>query len=208
MIKRAIFLDKDGTLIENVPYNVDPERIRLASNACDGLKLLQEAGYLLFVVTNQSGVARGLFREEALIGVEQRLRELLAEMGVQLSGFYYCPHFQDGKISHYSVPCICRKPKPGMLFRAAREHDLNLAESWVIGDILDDVEAGRRADCWTIHVRNGNDPEWDLSPLRRPNYTVSTLYEAACLVSNASKAARAGSMAMTQPANGSIGASL
>src|SRR4051794_39180301 len=108
MMRRAIFLDKDGTLIEDVPYNVDPGRIRLAEGAAEGLRSLHAAGFRLIVISNQSGVARGLFAEEALGGVRDRLRQLLADLGVPLDGFYYCPHHPDGAVSRYSMSCACR----------------------------------------------------------------------------------------------------
>src|SRR5690242_2761451 len=92
----AVFLDKDGTLVEDVPYNVDPARMRLMPGALAGLRLLHTAGYEVIVISNQSGVARGLFPEAALGGVERRLRSLLVAGGVPLAGFYYCPHHQTG----------------------------------------------------------------------------------------------------------------
>src|SRR5437764_7290737 len=109
----AVFLDKDGTLIDDVPYNVDPARIRLAVGAAEALPLLHEAGYTLVVVSNQSGVARGLFPESALVGVERRLRDLLAGLGVPLAAFRYCPHHPDGVVAEYAVACDCRNLAPG-----------------------------------------------------------------------------------------------
>jgi D-glycero-D-manno-heptose 1,7-bisphosphate phosphatase len=109
--RRAVFLDKDGTLVEDVPYNVDPDRICLTARAGAGLGMLHRAGFRLVVVTNQSGVARGMFAEEALGHVEHHLRRLLAREGVPLAGFYSCPHLAAG--------CSCRKPQPGLLRRAA-----------------------------------------------------------------------------------------
>ncbi len=106
----AIFLDKDGTIIEDVPYNVDPSLIRLTRGAVEGLKNLHAGGYLLIVITNQSGVARGLFAETAMTAVEERLREILLEYGIPLAGFYYCPHHPSGTISAYAIQCSCRKP--------------------------------------------------------------------------------------------------
>lgn len=142
--RAAVFLDKDGTLIEDVPYNVDPNLIRLTDGALDGLRSLHDAGYLLIVVSNQSGIARGYFEEQALGAVEQRMRRLLDAARVPLAGFYYCPHHPDGGVDAYSVECACRKPAPGLLSRAARDHGVSLGRSWMIGDILHDVEAGRR----------------------------------------------------------------
>jgi D-glycero-D-manno-heptose 1,7-bisphosphate phosphatase len=179
---RAIFLDKDGTLVENVPYNVNPELIELTWQAGHGLQLLKQMGYVLYVVTNQPGVARGLFTEAALDLVEHRLAERLAQYGVMLDGFYYCPHSPDGVVSRYAISCTCRKPMPGMLLRAANEHGIDLPRSWMIGDILHDVEAGRRAGCRTVLIDNGNETEWKLSALRTPHLTAPNLYVAATMI--------------------------
>jgi D,D-heptose 1,7-bisphosphate phosphatase len=179
---RAIFLDKDGTLIDDVPYNVNPHLIALSWQAGPALQLFQDMGYALFVVSNQSGVARGFFTEAALTGVEQRLAELLAQYGVTLNGFYYCPHSPDGVIPRYTAHCACRKPLPGMLFRAAYEHGIALSESWMIGDILHDIEAGRRAGCRTLLIDNGNETEWQMSALRTPHLVASDLHAAAQMI--------------------------
>jgi histidinol-phosphate phosphatase family protein len=169
----AVFLDKDGTLVQDVPYNVDLNRIRLAPGVAAGLRVLQNAGYRLIVITNQSGVARGYFSEADLTAVFQRLQQLLAPAGVTLTDFYYCPHHPLGSIARYAVACGCRKPEPGLLFRAARDHDIDLGHSWFVGDILNDIEAGRRAGCRTILVHNGGETEWLLTPGRQPHYTVT-----------------------------------
>lgn len=178
----AVFLDKDGTLIENVPYSVDPEKMRLTRGAVAGLKLLHRANYALIVISNQSGVARGYFPETALIGVEEQLRSELAAVGVPLKDFYYCPHHPDGVIASYATACNCRKPQPGLLYTAAAEHAIDLAQSWFIGDILHDVEAGRAAGCRTILLDNGNETEWHLSPMRLPHHIVGDLQDAAHLI--------------------------
>jgi D-glycero-D-manno-heptose 1,7-bisphosphate phosphatase len=180
--QRAVFLDKDGTLVVDVPYNVDPERMLLMPGAGEALRRLSDAGYKLIVVSNQSGVARGVFAESALPAVEQRLREMLADHGAPLSGFYYCPHHPDGAVVEYAVRCDCRKPQPGLLLRAAEEHGISVRESWMIGDILNDVEAGRRAGCRTILLDNGNETEWELSKERLPDCVVSDLRDAAALI--------------------------
>lgn len=182
MPQPAIFLDKDGTLIEDVPYNVDPAQIRLCEGAAAGLRSLHQAGYQLIVITNQSGVARGYFPEVALIVVEWRLRMLLTEFGVPLTGFYYCPHHPDGAVSPYAISCNCHKPQPGLLHQAAIDHDVDLTQSWFIGDILNDVEAGRAAGCRTVLIDNGNETEWILSHQRLPHHTVSNLVDAAQVI--------------------------
>jgi D-glycero-D-manno-heptose 1,7-bisphosphate phosphatase len=168
---RAVFLDKDGTLVENVPYNVDPERIALCPRAEEGMASLAARGYRLIVVSNQPGVALGLFEEARLGGVEQRLREMLPE----LDAFYYCPHRPE-------QGCECRKPACGLLLRAARRHGVRLDRSWMVGDILDDVEAGRRAGCRTVLIDNGNETEWRMTPERKPDRVVADFYQAATVI--------------------------
>jgi histidinol-phosphate phosphatase family protein len=174
-----VFLDKDGTIIENVPYNVDPTLMRLAPGAEEGLKQLHQAGYPLFVVSNQSGVARGFFPESALEGVAARLEELLAAFGVPLAGFAYCPHHPEARVEAYAVTCDCRKPAPGLILRLAAEHGIDLSRSWMIGDILDDIQAGRAAGCRTILIDNGNETEWIMSPDREPEHRAPDLAAAA-----------------------------
>lgn len=182
MNKRAIFLDKDGTLIENVPYNVDPDKIHLTDRALPGLRRLKQAGYLLFIVTNQSGVALGLFGEQEVLRVETFLTNLLQKARIDLDGFYFCPHHPNGTISSYAISCDCRKPEPGLILQAARDHDIELSESWLIGDILNDIEAGNRAECRTILMDVNNETEWDLQPHRQPHYIVQNLDQAADVI--------------------------
>ncbi|MCC6492071.1 MAG: HAD family hydrolase [Pirellulales bacterium] len=167
-LRPAVFLDKDGTLVDDVPYNVEPARIVLAPGAA-ALARLVDAGFLLVVVSNQSGVARGYFSETALPAVEQRLRRLLGEFGVPLAGFYYCPHLPAGRIARFSVECQCRKPKPGLLLTAARDLRIDLTRSWMIGDILDDVEAAHVAGCRAVLLLNGGETRWVTSGRRLPD---------------------------------------
>lgn len=202
-VTRAVFLDKDGTLIDNVPYNADPARIRLTRGAGPALRTLQRLGFRLLVVSNQSGIARGLIDESAMAGVRERIDQLLLQDEVRLDGFYYCPHgpqasdeqaacdtntaSQDSelRLARYALACDCRKPAPGMLLRAARDYGLALPQCWMVGDILDDVEAGRRAGCRTVLIDNGNETEWIDSPLRRPHWRAQDLPEAARQIADA-----------------------
>jgi histidinol-phosphate phosphatase family protein len=170
MTERAVFLDKDGTLVENVPYNVDPARIALTPGAAAGVRELKARGYRVIVVSNQPGVGLGFFPAIALDAVEERLRAL-----APIDGFYYCPHRPD-------AGCACRKPSPAMLKRAAHEHGLQLSACWMVGDILDDVEAGRRAGCRTVLIDNGNETEWQLTPQRVPHFVAHDLARAAALI--------------------------
>ena len=190
MTNKAVFLDKDGTLIENVPYNVNPDLIQLTVGAAQGLGLLHKAGYKLIVISNQAGVARGYFPETALLAVEARVRELLAELSIPLAGFYYCPHHPEGKVKSYSIRCSCRKPEPGLIIRAACEHKVNLTRSWFIGDILNDVEAGRRSGCKTILIDNGNETEWVLSQECLPHHIVIDLAKAADIICQTKEACK------------------
>lgn len=182
----AIFIDKDGTLIDDVPYNVDPDRIRLAPGVREGLRRLHERGFRIVVVSNQGGVARGYFTESALGGVESRLRDLLRGFGVPLTGFYYCPHDPMGRIKSYATACTCRKPRPGLFQKAARDSHFDLKQSWCIGDILDDVEAGHAAGCRSILIDNGNETRWELSERRVPDYIARDVNEAAGFIIGAS----------------------
>jgi D-glycero-D-manno-heptose 1,7-bisphosphate phosphatase len=179
---KAIFIDKDGTLIPDIPYNVDPGKISLQEGALAGLHQLQEAGYLLIIISNQSGVARGIFKEEALIHVQHKIESLLAEKGVVLNGFYYCPHYPDSSIKEYSVECDCRKPQPGMLLKAALDFNIDLTRSWMIGDILNDVEAGKKAGCKTVLIDNGNTVVHLDNPIRIPDYKAKNIEEAAAQI--------------------------
>jgi D-glycero-D-manno-heptose 1,7-bisphosphate phosphatase len=178
-MNKAVFLDKDGTLIPDIPYNVNPGLISIQPEAMEGLRALHEAGYLLIIISNQSGVARGYFTEDKLQAVQKKLMELMGNNNIPLSGFYYCPHHPQGTVEGYNKDCDCRKPMPGMLLKAAEEHQINLSQSWMIGDILNDVEAGNRAGCQTILIDNGNETEWLPGLYRIPAFTCKTINQAA-----------------------------
>jgi D-glycero-D-manno-heptose 1,7-bisphosphate phosphatase len=186
-MRKAIFIDKDGTLIRNVPYNVNPELIELEENAAEALELLKRNGYLIIVISNQSGVAHGYFKETDLENVKERIQVLLDENDIAIDAFYFCPHHPDGRESTYSMLCDCRKPQPGMILRAAVNHNIDLSQSWMIGDILHDVEAGNKASCKTILINTGNETEWILNEARWPTYIVQNLMEAATLVLQSEK---------------------
>ncbi|MBE0475915.1 MAG: HAD family hydrolase [Coriobacteriia bacterium] len=166
---RAVFLDKDGTLVEDAPYSAEPGGMRLAQGAGDALARLAGAGYALVVVSNQSGVARGFFAPSALRPMRVRLEELVAEAGVSLLDVAFCPHHPEGTVREYARVCGCRKPAPGMLLGVAERHGIDLEGSWMVGDILDDVEAGRRAGCRTVLLCNGGETEWRFDRWRLPD---------------------------------------
>lgn len=177
-LNAAVFIDKDGTLVHDVPYNTDPSRVRLRADAGPALARLQEHGYRLVLVTNQPGVALGLFPPDALDGVWKKIAAELSRYGVVLDAIVHCPHHPEGTEARYRRTCECRKPAPGLLLQAARTHDLDLRRSWMIGDILDDIEAGRRAGCRTVLLAVGSETEWRHGLLREPDIVATSLTEA------------------------------
>jgi len=154
-MKKAVFFDRDGTLIHDKVYLNDPQGVELISGALECLKALKDAGYLLIVVTNQSGIARGLVQEENLHKIHERLQEMVKPHGVQFDGFYFSPHAADS--DHPT-----RKPNPGMLEQAIREHGIDRSKSWMVGDKMIDVEAGNRANVKSILV-NSNEKLQDFA---------------------------------------------
>jgi histidinol-phosphate phosphatase family protein len=180
-MKKAVFLDKDGTLVRNVPYNVDPARIVITDGAIDALRRLHDRGFVFVVVSNQPGVAQGHFAMDALDAVEARLRTLLSRASIELLGFYWCTHNASTGFGD-AAACDCRKPAPGLLLQAAKEHGIDLARSWMVGDILDDVEAGARAGCRTVLLNNGGETLWERYEERAPDCIASTFAEAAAAI--------------------------
>jgi D-glycero-D-manno-heptose 1,7-bisphosphate phosphatase len=179
--RASVFLDKDGTLIEDLPYNVDPLRIRLAPGARAGVRMLGRAGLPIVIVTNQSGVARGYFTEADLHRLADHLRSEVSSLGATLDGFYFCPHLPDG-INEFAIECECRKPLPGLIARAARDLGLEPRASWFVGDTWMDVAAGRAAGCRTIMVGPEHRTADELPFDRRPDHAVPDLLAAARII--------------------------
>lgn len=178
----AVFLDKNGIVINDAFDEVKSTRMQFAPGVAHALALLAQAPLKLIVVSNQNGVALGQFPHSALAEMEMQLEQMFAECGATLHAAYWCPHDPRGKVAPYACACDCSKPQPGMLLRAQRDHNLDLAQSWVIGDILSDVEAGNRAGCRSILADSGNDTEWQSSPARLPYAIVTNLYDAAQMI--------------------------
>ena len=174
---RAVFLDKDGTLVENVPYNVDIAKLKLTPHAAEGLRLLQDQGFRFIVVTNQSGLARRMFDRGALNRAHTALTAMLLNEGIRIDDYFVCPHAPAA--TRLEPGCLCRKPAPGLLRQAALAYNIDLQRSWMVGDILNDVEAGHRAGCRSVLMDVGNETEWRLSPIRMPDLRVANLLEAA-----------------------------
>jgi D,D-heptose 1,7-bisphosphate phosphatase len=182
-MNKAVFLDRDGTLIEDRHYQFRTNNLQLLEGVTDGLRALKNAGYRLVVITNQSGVARGYYDEAQVQAVHNALQQMLAEQGVQVDAFYYCPHHVEGQVEAYAVDCDCRKPKPGMLLQAANDQGLDLAQSWMIGDIDDDVKAGQKAGCRTVLIDRTSKPaNEDRHTI--PTHTVTSFTQATQMILN------------------------
>jgi D-glycero-D-manno-heptose 1,7-bisphosphate phosphatase len=184
MANKAVFLDRDNTLIEDPGYLSDPADVKLLPGVDLAVKSLRQGGYKVVVVTNQSGIARGLLTEERLEEIHAELRRRLDERGATLDAIYYCPYLPDAPVEQYAVDSDLRKPKPGMLLAAAKDLDLDLHNSWVIGDRPRDVEAGRRAGCRTVRIRTPRTSaagEGHEDPVLA-DYTVRNLVDAARVV--------------------------
>ena len=177
-MNKAIFIDKDGTLIHDVPYNIDVSRIIFTDGAIEALQQWKHRGYLLVVISNQSGIARNYFTEEDIEKVKDFIAAQLASHQITLDGFYYCPHYPEGINKKYAIVCDCRKPLPGLILEAAQDLNIDIRSSWMIGDSLKDVEAGNRAGCRTIFIDNNNETEPLLGELQTPDYTTNDLQSA------------------------------
>lgn len=155
MTRPAAFVDRDGTLIEEVGYLSRIDRIALFPWSVDAVRLLNRAGFVVVVVTNQAGVARGYFDEAFVRETHRVLGERVAAGGGRIDGFYFCPHYPDGQVEAYRRRCECRKPKPGMLLQAASDLSLDLARSFLVGDRWLDIEAAHAAGARGVLVRTG-----------------------------------------------------
>lgn len=159
--ERAVFLDRDGVLVPDVGYLHDPEALRLLPGTAEALRRLRAAGWRLVVVSNQSGVARGLFDLDRLAAIHDRLLALLAAEGAALDALFFCPHHPEGRVPLFRASCDHRKPAPGMLFSAAACLGLRLDACWLIGDQESDMEAARAAGCRAIRVGERRDARAD-----------------------------------------------
>jgi len=187
---RAVFIDMDGTLVYAVANRTDPQQIDLFPRVGEGLRRLQDAGFLLVVVSNEPGVASGRIPFTALEGVEARIDELVAPYGVVITSYGWCTHHPATARVIGAVACACRKPRPGLLLDAAATHGIALDQSWVIGDLLDDVEAGVRAGCRAVLVDRGGETRWRAGRLRTPSAIVYDFADAANFIVDGPRKAR------------------
>ena len=190
MSERAVFLDRDNTIIDNDGYLGDPAKVRLLPGAGSALAAIRALGYRLIVVSNQSGVARGLFDEAAVEAVNNEVnRQLQVQAGAYIDASYYCPYHPEAPLPDYRIDHDWRKPKPGMLKQAAVDFALDLTQCWMIGDQPRDVAAGAAVGCRTILLRDTDKPaappaDADAGKLAvSPNFVVKTLADAARILS-------------------------
>jgi D,D-heptose 1,7-bisphosphate phosphatase len=189
---RAVFLDRDGVINELVyhpeldvsgpPFQASD--YKLMSGAAEAIHLLNLTGFLAIVISNQPDVAKGRMTLDAFEEIRRKLKEILAEASAFLDAEYYCMHHPKAVIERYKVDCDCRKPKPGMLLRAAREHSIDMSQSWFVGDNMSDIKAGKDAGCRTVLIdktKSNSSISSDDSFLR-PNMVSTDLKEAVCLI--------------------------
>ncbi|MBW2182988.1 MAG: HAD family hydrolase [Deltaproteobacteria bacterium] len=187
-MKGAVFMDRDGTISEEVGYLNELDQLRLIPKSVEAIKLINESGLMAIVITNQSGVARGYFTEEMVHRVHEKMEKLLDERDVHLEGIYYCPHHPEGVVESYRKTCNCRKPASGLLKKASKDHGIDLAASYIVGDKLIDIELAYKVGAKGILVLTGYGKD-ELEKINdvpeiRPAYVADTLFNAAKWIIN------------------------
>lgn len=179
---RAVFLDRDGTLNEEVGYLDSAGKLQMIPEAFEAVRRINESGMKAVVVTNQAGVAKGLFSEKFVRDVNDRIQGLFIEYGAQIDRFYYCPHHPSEGVDPYRKICDCRKPEPGLLQQAAQDLDIDLARSYMIGDHLRDIETARRVGAKGILVTTGHGEDQlktsGITAANQPDYVAKNILEA------------------------------
>jgi|MDTC01.2.fsa_nt_gb D-glycero-D-manno-heptose 1,7-bisphosphate phosphatase len=185
-MSKAVFIDRDNTIIDDPGYISDPAAVKLLPGVELAIKSLAQTGFKNIVCTNQSGIARGMLTEEGLDSIHAELRRQLGDKGAHLDAIYYCPFHPQGTVEKYACESDLRKPKPGMLLKAAADLDLDLSECWMVGDSARDIEAGQRAGCRTIRVRTAGETPSQTAEGGdegvQADYTVRNLVEAARMI--------------------------
>jgi D-glycero-D-manno-heptose 1,7-bisphosphate phosphatase len=188
-MNKAVFFDRDGTVTEEVGYLTDISKLRLIPGAGPAIGKLKQAGFTVVLVTNQSGVARGYFPESLVHDAHRLLEQMLEKDGARLDGIYYCPHHPTAGNSRHTVDCECRKPGTGLLDRAAKDLDIDIACSYVVGDKWSDVELAQRAGAKAVLVKTGFGPDdpGNKRPghLKDPQHTARDITEAVEWILNA-----------------------
>ncbi len=171
-MNKAIFLDRDGVINKDLSYVYKKEDLFLLDNVIEGLKELKAQGYFLIVISNQSGVARGFFKEEDVRSFHEEIQHRLIENNCSVDAFYYCPHYVKGVVEKYSIECNCRKPKTGLVEKAQKDFDLDLGECVVVGDKVSDMELAKNIGCMGIQIQ-GNYPLSTDYPVKKDLLEVS-----------------------------------
>ena len=181
MTRPAVFLDRDGTIIEDVGFLRDVAQIDLLPWSAEAIRQLNGAGFAVIVITNQSGVGRGYFDEAHVQATHAALDTMLKPLGAHVEGYYYCPHYPESIDARYGIECDCRKPGSGLLRRAAADFDIDLTRSWMVGDWWRDVQAGIGAGTRTILIRSGRSDVHRPAPADapQPDAILNNLMEAA-----------------------------
>lgn len=182
MSKIAVFLDRDGVIVEDIGDSKN-QKIKILPKVIDGSRLLKKHSLILIEVTNQPGIAKGLLTERDVEMTHQRLNNRLKEKGCPIDAFYYCPHHPTkGTIKKYTRACKCRKPEIGLLTRAAKDFKLNLKECFMIGDFTWDIRAGKKAGCTTMLVKNKQRTQEEINEIikeSKPDFYCQDFYQAA-----------------------------
>lgn len=182
-MKRAVFLDRDGTINEDVDHLNDPSDVRLIPGAAEGIKKINNLGSAVVVVTNQSAIARGMLTEKALDEIHTVLIKKLSAEGAKVDALYYCPHHPEGIVKEYAIECECRKPNTGMIKKALVDLNLSANGGFMVGDATSDILAGARAGLRTILVKTGyggSDKKYEV----KPDFIATDLNEAADIILN------------------------
>lgn len=179
MMNKAIFLDRDGVINEENGYITKWEDFKILPQVVESIRLLKEQGFLIIVITNQSGIAKGLCTEEDVCSIHQKFNEFLAQYSTSVDGFYFCPHHPNGIVKEYSITCHCRKPENGMILEAAEELNIDLSSSYLIGDAERDIIAGKQSGLTTLRVMTGHTIKTGET---LPNFLVEDIYEATQMI--------------------------
>ncbi len=190
MTNRAVFLDRDDTLIEDPGYINDPGQVKLLEGVPKALKELRKMNFKLVIVSNQSGVARGIVTEEVLGKIHKKLEKLLANEGAYIDEIYYSPYHPEGAVEKYRKKSNCRKPEPGMLLQASEEMDIDLENSWIIGDSGRDIEAGKKVGCKTILLDPVTHEKKIVTDGEKPDYRAVNIIEAVNIIKHKERVAK------------------
>ncbi|MCD6418723.1 HAD family hydrolase [bacterium] len=186
--RKAVFVDRDGTLIVEKGFLSDPDGVEVIPGAIEAVKKLNDEGFAVIVVSNQSGVARGYFGEDAVVKVNDRVKSLFAEGGAKIDALYYCPHYANGSVEEYAIDCPCRKPGTGMVEKAVRE--LNVVPAFVIGDRKSDVELGKNLGVPAVLVLSGYGREQPDEVVKMADFVAEDISSAVDWILNSLKTER------------------